>query len=125
MPSAAREERDYEARSALLAIQSATRGLEASYDDLSREAQASLRKALAAEVELLRQLVETGHTSSQSAPFDVVDAIARRRVPAGRRARRDVHTGRAARRRRERGELGEIVQTLLDNAPTMPAQRPW
>ena len=73
---AAREERDHEARSALLAIQSATRSLEASYDDLSREAQASLRKALAAEVELLRQLVETGHTSSRSAPFDVVDAIA-------------------------------------------------
>jgi signal transduction histidine kinase len=112
---AEREERAHETRTALLAIQSATRQLDTSGGVGPR--QTTLRDALDAEIELLRGLVERDGNAPACEPFDLAAAVMPV-VACQRAAGLDVQTeltagltavGRAL-------EIAQVLQTLLDNA---------
>jgi signal transduction histidine kinase len=115
--SQVREERAHQARSAVLAIQFAVRGLMVNYGGLGLDTQASLRDAVQAEIELLRRLVDSDEARLAPAAFDVATTVGpvvvcqraaglevEAAIPAGLCA-----VGRAA-------EVAEVVQSLLENA---------
>jgi signal transduction histidine kinase len=120
---AQREERAHETRTALLAIQSATRRLETIDDGAGR--QTTLRDALDAEIELLRGLVERDGTREACESFDlatrILPVVACQRA-AGLDVRTELVTGLTAIGRPL--ELAQVVQTLLDNTRVHAAGSP-
>jgi signal transduction histidine kinase len=109
-----REERAHETRTALLAIQSATRRLDTTDDGAGW--QTTLRDALDAEIELLRGLVERDGTRQACTSFDVaariMPVVACQRA-AGLEVRTELTAGLTAFGRPL--ELAQVVQSLLDN----------
>ena len=112
---AERDERAHETRTALLAIQSATRQLETNGDGAGH--QSTLRDALDAEIELLRVLVERDRTLTACESFDVAATImpvVECQRAAGLDVQADLAPGLTAFGRPL--ELAQVVQTLLDNS---------
>jgi signal transduction histidine kinase len=120
---AQREERAHETRTALLAIQSATRRLATIDDGAGR--QTTLRDALDAEIELLRGLVERDGTREACESFDlaarILPVVALHRA-AGLDVRTELITGLTALGRPL--ELAQVVQTLLHNTRVHAAGSP-
>ena len=114
---AAAEERAHEARSALAAIEGATRTLEHYRDRLPPETQAALSTAVSGEIRRLQRLVSVENPESALAPFSLAESLAP--IVASERARGvdvDVDVagdlnviGRAA-------ATEQVMQTLFDNA---------
>jgi signal transduction histidine kinase len=111
------EERAHEARSALAAIEGATRTLEHYRDRLPAETQEALSTAISGEIRRLQRLVSAEDSPSDVAPFSLAESLAP--LVATERARGvdiDVDVagdldviGRA-------GAVEQVIQTLFDNA---------
>ena len=114
---AAAEERAHEARSALAAIEGATRTLEHYRDRLPAETQAALSTAVSGEIRRLQRLVSVESSDGDIAPFSVAESLAP--LVATERARGTVIDvdvagdldviGRA-------GATEQAMQTIFDNA---------
>lgn len=119
------EERSHEARSALAAIEGATRTLEHYRDRLPPETQAALSTAISGEVRRLQELVSAEQTIGEIAPFSLAQSLAP--LVVSERARGavinvnvpgDLHAmGRSA-------AVEQITQTLFDNARRYSAGSP-
>jgi signal transduction histidine kinase len=120
---AQREERAHETRTALLAIQSATRRLETTDDGAGW--QTTLRDALDAEIELLRGLVERDGEREPCESFDVsarITPVVACQRAAGLDVRVELTVGLTAFGRPL--EIAQVVQTLLDNTRVHAAGSP-
>lgn len=114
---AAAEERAHEARSALAAIEGATKTLEHYRDRLPAETQSALSTAISGEIRRLQRLVSVEEASGEMGPFSLAESLAP--IVANERARGvavDVDVpgdldavGRA-------GATEQVIQTLFDNA---------
>ncbi len=114
---AAAEERAHEARSALAAIEGATRTLEHYRDRLPSETQQALSTAVSGEIRRLQRLVSVEDSAGEVGPFSIAESIAP--LIANERARGVVVDLRVP------GDLNviglaaateQVLQTLLDNA---------
>jgi len=114
---AAAEERAHEARSALAAIEGATRTLEHYRDRLPQETQAALSTAISGEIRRLQRLVSVEESSGEIAEFSLAESLAP--IVASERARGVLVDVRVA------GDLNvvgrasateQVIQTLFDNA---------
>ncbi len=68
------EERAHQARSAVLALQAATRALEQSHVDIDDSFRQTVRDAIETEIDVLRRLV-AARASGECAPFDVASVV--------------------------------------------------
>lgn len=111
------EERAHEARSALAAIEGATRTLEHYRDRLPPETQAALSTAVSGEIRRLQRLVSVEQPSDEISAFDVAACLAP--VVASERARQariqvDIASDLMVLGRS--GATAQVAQTLFDNA---------
>jgi len=111
------EERAHEARSALAAIEGATKTLERYRDRLPAETQASLAAAVSGEIQRLQRLVSVEHQPGEIGPFNLATALGP--IVASERARGvdisvDVPAHLVVMGRT--GSTEQVVQTLFDNA---------
>lgn len=122
---AAAEERAHEARSALAAIEGATKTLQHYRDRLPAETQAALSTAVSGEIRRLQELVSVENQVGEIAAFSLAESLAP--LFASERARGvtidaevpgDLDAiGRA-------GATEQVVQTLFDNARRYAAESP-
>jgi signal transduction histidine kinase len=114
---AAREEQLHDARSAIVAIQAATRALERNVDMLSSSERALLTSAIDAELARAREIISTNPASQRSQPFSVRDALLPL-VTCQRALGRPVHADlpQGLRALGRPAAAVEVVQNLIDNA---------
>ena len=111
------EERAHEARSALAAIEGATRTLEHYRDRLPPETQAALSTAVTGEIRRLQRLVSIEQAADPIGEFDVracLDPVIESERARGAVIEEAVPANLAARGRS--GATAQVVQTLFDNA---------
>jgi signal transduction histidine kinase len=114
---AAAEERAHEARSALAAIEGATRTLEHYRDRLPPETQEALSTAVSGEIRRLQRLVSVGEPLGEFTSFSVAEALGP--VVATERARGatiDVAVAPDLNVVGRTGSTEQVIQTLFDNA---------
>ena len=114
---AAAEERAHEARSALAAIEGATRTLEHYRDRLPPETQEALSTAVSGEIRRLQRLVSVGEPLGEFTSFGVAEAVGP--VVATERARGatvDVKVAGDLSVVGRTGSTEQVIQTLFDNA---------
>lgn len=112
------EERAHDARSMILAIQSAVAGLERAHDDLDPESRAALTHAVGQEIARLQRLVDVDSSPrSERERFDVAEV-----VESVLTCHRSAELGLSAEIGEELVALGsphdiaEVIHSLLDNA---------
>lgn len=112
------EERTHDARSMILAIQSAVVGLERAHDDLDRESRATLTHAVGQEIARLQRLVDADSSSrSERERFDVAEI-----AESVLTCHRSTELGLSVEIGQELVALGsphdtaEVIHSLLDNA---------
>ena len=114
---AAAEERAHEARSALAAIEGATRTLEHYRDRLPPETQEALSTAVTGEIRRLQRLVSVENPESEVAPFSLAESLAP--IVASERARGVVVDLRVPGHLNVIGRASateQVMQSLFDNA---------
>ena len=114
---AAAEERAHEARSALAAIEGATKTLEHYRDRLPPETQAALSTAVSGEIRRLQKLVSVEEPTGELAPFSLAESLAP--LIASERARGvevDVRVGGDIVAVGNAAATEQVLQTLFDNA---------
>lgn len=114
---AAAEERAHEARSALAAIEGATKTLEHYRDRLPLETQSALSTAISGEIRRLQRLVSVEETHGEAAPFSLAESLAP--IIANERARGvaiDVDVPGDLNVVAQAGAIEQVIQTLFDNA---------
>lgn len=117
MGQAAAEERAHEARSALAAIEGATRTLEHYRDRLPPETQEALSTAVSGEIRRLQRLVSVENPESEMAPFSLAESLAP--IVASERARGVLVDLRVPGHLNVIGRASateQVMQTLFDNA---------
>ena len=114
---AAAEERAHEARSALAAIEGATRTLEHYRDRLPEETQTALSTAISGEIRRLQRLVSVEESNGEAVEFSLAESLAP--IVASERARGVMVDVRVPGDLNVVGRLGateQVIQTLFDNA---------
>ena len=114
---AAAEERAHEARSALAAIEGATKTLEHYRDRLPPETQSALSTAISGEIRRLQRLVSVEDEHGEAAPFSLAESLAP--IIANERARGvavDVDVPGDLDVVAQAGAIEQVIQTLFDNA---------
>ena len=114
---AAAEERAHEARSALAAIEGATRTLEHYRDRLPEETQSALSTAISGEIRRLQRLVSVDEGSSDVTEFSLAESLGP--IVASERARGVLVDLRVSGDLNVLGRPGateQVIQTLFDNA---------